>query len=160
METDAIGAIFSSSLGVAPSDGVSRPFEQCIGQIVVPGMILGISTSEMSKTWHFGTGLAQVPARSPSTNKVCVLVRKVRNVCDALYYASTLAYAVFSGTKLWCFWFPHCTNRIMFSPMYHLSLRSCAHQTKHGLPNRGVLQVSIMDNSCSTFTGILRPLFL
>ncbi len=79
MDTTPLGGIFSQSLGVDNIDGsFAKDFTKCVGQIVVPGMILSLTGEQGSSSWSFGSGVVQVPSRpGDEPNTFFALIRKV-----------------------------------------------------------------------------------
>ncbi|KAM3177796.1 hypothetical protein ACTXT7_003853 [Hymenolepis weldensis] len=78
METDdQIGGIFSQGLGVKSTQGVAKDLYQCVGRIVVPGMLLYVQISTNPVPWDLGLGIVQILSNDTVPEKaIYMMVQK------------------------------------------------------------------------------------
>ncbi|VDL60224.1 unnamed protein product [Hymenolepis diminuta] len=78
METDdQIGGIFSQGLGVKCTQGVAKDLYQCVGRIVVPGMLLYVQISTKPVPWDLGLGIIQILSNDTVPEKtIYMMVQK------------------------------------------------------------------------------------
>lgn len=82
MEVDEhIGGIFSQGLGVKNSHGIAKDFYQCVGRIVVPGMLICAHVGTIRTPWNLGSGIVQVPSKKSDAETTIYMV--VQKVCKA-----------------------------------------------------------------------------
>lgn len=73
-----VGGIFSQGLGLRCIHGVAKDLYQCVGRIVVPGMLICTSVGKNPTSWSLGSGVVQIPPNtSISEEAIFMLIQKV-----------------------------------------------------------------------------------
>ncbi|KAL5107282.1 Exosome complex component RRP40 [Taenia crassiceps] len=82
------GNVLSQASESKCSCGVVRDFVQCVGGIVVPGMLLSAPAAGDASAWSLGSGVVYVPSRNADPDSaVYMLVRKLGILCHSLVAA-------------------------------------------------------------------------
>ncbi|KAH9280483.1 Exosome complex component RRP40 [Echinococcus granulosus] len=76
--SEPIGGVFSQAPGLKCLRGMSRDFIQCVGRIVIPGMLLSTSAANGAPAWSLGSGVVHVPPKNADPDSaIYMLVRKL-----------------------------------------------------------------------------------